>query len=145
MLLHGTTANVEEEIREHGLVEPFPHRGVAVTSSRWYAELAAQLAGVRARHDRGGDEREAVGLIVHVDVTNLGGLYTGVLDFAPSWSLTEVGPEFISRLERITVALPEPGSKAERGALRSGFGSREPGRYAEPTRSILATWAALRG
>ena len=137
VLFHGTTAEVSKSIVRRGLVEPWPGRGVAVTSWRWYARWAAQTACLVARRERGSDEREAVGLIVHLGPGGLEMHSSGALDFAPSWSVEHVPRRNIVSLERVSVRLPEPGSDDERGMLRAGFASRQPGRYAEQTREIV--------
>jgi hypothetical protein len=125
VLLHGTSAEHLRSIDREGLRPPQPRAGVYVTRNRTYALWAAQVACLRARQERGGDEILAEGLLVYVDASGMAARQTGVLDlFVPSWRVDRVERSRVVRMERVGVRLPGPGSADEVGMLRAGFGQR---------------------
>jgi hypothetical protein len=129
-MFHGTTAAVAEAIRVHGLVEPWPGRGVSATPDRAYAKRVAEAACLRERADRGGDERETLGLLVTVDLVGLECWPCGTFDPQSLGSVVtaHVPAERVESVETVAVVLPRRGCLAERWALAaSGCAVRRPG------------------
>lgn len=137
LLWHGTTVDVERSIATVGLVEPFPGRGVHLTTNWRYAIVAAESACIRARGDRATNhEVNGTALLVSVDVTSLE-IYRSLLDLIPSFIVPAASPGRIHEMRHVAVTLPAPGSREEWRALKAGFAAPERGSRAAQDLSLM--------